>query len=174
MKRDISTHPISSIQWLEVTTLQANDYNPNHVLTPELKLLKRSLLAQGWIQPILVVKGPEGTHTIVDGFHRHLLAKTDKEVNSMTEGLVPCAVLELSDNERKVLTVRINRAKGVHSAVRMHELVTDLYNSGMSIKEIGQEIGADKHEIDLLLKESVFKKLDTENHKYTEAWVAAE
>lgn len=161
------THPIDNIQWLNVDDLTGNDYNPNFVMQPEMKLLKVSLLKQGWIQPILV----SAEKTIIDGFHRSFLCREDADVRAMTDGKVPCAVLNISKAEAKLLTVRINRAKGVHSAVKMHELVTDLYNNDkLTITQICEGIGATKDEVDLLLKENVFKKLDIENHKYTEAW----
>lgn len=159
--------PIDNIMWVEVDTLTGNDYNPNFVLAPEMVLLKTSLLKQGWIQPILIRKGG----IIIDGFHRSFLAKNDEDVRRMTNGKVPCAVLDITDAEAKLLTVRINRAKGVHSAVKMHELVSELYHQDrLTIKQICEGIGATADEVDLLLKEGVFKKLDIENHKFSEAW----
>lgn len=160
-------HPIDNISWKLVDELTANEYNPNFVLTPEMNLLKHSLLTNGWIQPILI--SSEGV--IIDGFHRHLLAKNDKDIRAMTEGLVPCAVLELTKPEAIMLTVRINRAKGVHSAVQMHKLVSQLINDmGLTVKEVCKGLGATKEEVDLLLKEDIFKRLDIENQSYTKAW----
>jgi len=125
--------PVDCVIWVNADDLHANDYNPNFVLTPEMKLLKTSLLTNGWIQPLLISK--EGV--IIDGFHRHLQAKHDKDVRVMTEGKVPCAVLDISRPEAIMLTVRINRAKGTHSAVQMHKLVTDLVNvHQLTIKEV--------------------------------------
>lgn len=165
------THPIDNITWIPVDDLKANNYNPNFVLTPELRLLKHSLLEQGWVQPILVTTD----NTIIDGFHRSTLAKTDKDIREMTDGKVPCAVLDLTPSEKKMLTVRINRAKGVHSAVKMHELVTELIEvDGLSIAEVCKGIGATKDEVNLLMQESVFKKLDIENHEYSNAWTPEE
>jgi ParB-like chromosome segregation protein Spo0J len=160
-------HPIDSIQWVDVDLLQANDYNPNHVMKQELDLLKTSILSQGWIQPILVTK----ELIIIDGFHRHMLAKTDSFVRDLTKGKVPVAMLDLTELERKALTVRINRAKGVHSAVKMHELVSDMYGGGMSVKDIMLQIGATKQEVELLLREGVFKNLDIESHEYGKSWI---
>lgn len=159
--------PIDNIQWKDVDTLKSNDYNPNFVLRPEMLLLKSSLLKQGWIQPILINK--EGI--VIDGFHRSYLAREDADVRAMTDGKVPCAVIDITQAEAKMLTVRINRAKGVHSAPKMHELVSDLYhNHKLTIAQLCEGLGATKDEIDLLLKENVFKKLDIENHKFTEGW----
>ena len=58
--------PINNIQWILASDLNGNDYNPNVVFTPELKLLERSLLKTGWVQPILISKDK----IIIDGFHR--------------------------------------------------------------------------------------------------------
>lgn len=164
---DISKHPISNIEWRDVTELSANDYNPNTVLTPELKLLRFSLLAQGWLQPILITK--EGV--IIDGFHRSTLAKIDPSVGAMTNGKVPCVVMDLDEPERMLLTIRINRAKGTHSAVKMHDIVYKLYNEHLLTKQqIGDGIGAHVDEVDVLLQQGVFDALDTANKAYSEAW----
>lgn len=166
----LSDHPVSKVEWVDVSLLQANDYNPNVVVNTEFKLLKFSLLKQGWIQPILVCKRGEG-YEIIDGFHRATLAKTDKDIAAMTGGKVPVCVMELDEAERKLLTIRINRAKGSHVAVKMHDIIVALINEhGKSLKEVCEGIGADKSEVELLLTDNVFKKLGTEDTPYSRAW----
>jgi ParB-like chromosome segregation protein Spo0J len=161
-------HPIESITWVEAEKLRANSYNPNVVYTPELRLLEYSLLTTGWIQPVLATQDLE----IIDGFHRAHLARTSKKVREMTDGRVPCALLDLTEAERMMLTVRINRAKGSHIAVRMHELVDALIRvHGVTPAEIARQIGATKEEVDLLQQENVFKALNIEKHDYSKAWV---
>ncbi len=167
--------PINNIQWLDVDLLEANGWNPNHVLAPEMKLIKTSLMATGWLQPILVSRevGEDGevTYQIIDGYHRSTLCKTDADVRAMTGGRVPCAVLNLTIAERMMLTVRINRAKGTHQAFRMHELVRALViDHAVPIATVCKSIGATEHEVNTLMMENVFMKLDTANHAYTEAW----
>ena len=49
-----SADPINQVQWRLASSLHANSCNPNVVFTPELKLLERSILKCGWIQPIIV------------------------------------------------------------------------------------------------------------------------
>jgi ParB-like chromosome segregation protein Spo0J len=165
-------HPIENIQWLPVDELESNDYNPNVVFNQELKLLEHSLLESGWIQPILVCENESGKYTIIDGFHRWSLTKLSKRINEMSKGKVPCAVLKLSEAERMLLTVRINRAKGSHVALKMHDLVTSLIKEyGLSVEDVCKGLGASKDEVNLLLAENVFKKLDIQNHKYSKAWV---
>ena len=162
-------HPIDSIEWVSVNSLTQNMYNPNKCLGKEYDLLKISLLRQGWIQPILAAKD---NRIIIDGFHRWNLVRTDKEVFVFTKGKVPVAFLDVSEIERKMLTVRINRAKGVHVASLMHDLVTDLVkNHGCSVMQLCEGIGATKEEIELLLMEGVFVKKDVANTNYSRSWV---
>jgi ParB-like chromosome segregation protein Spo0J len=166
----MNEQPINNVQWIDNTLLTANDYNPNVVLNQELKLLEYSLLKNGWIQPILINKNEDGAYTVIDGFHRWSLSRSSKKVAAMTEGKVPCVVMELEEHERMLLTIRINRAKGSHVAFRMSEIIKSLVEDGISPEYIAQSIGATKQEIDLLMMDDVFKKLDIQNHKYSKAW----
>ena len=174
---NLENHPISRIQWVDVNSLKANSYNPNVVMSPEMKLLKLSLKLQGWIQPILVSHDPEDQERqfeVIDGYHRFTLCKTDPEVNSLTQGLVPVVVLELTRAQRMMLTIRINRAKGNHMAIKMHEIVASLHNEhGVSIQDICTGIGADKHEVETLLMENIFQKKDVANVPFSKAWIPA-
>lgn len=166
---EINEMPISNVEWVDVSKLSANDYNPNVVYSKEMELLKLSILKNGWIQPILVTQD----YVIIDGFHRASLAKADKAVAALTKGKVPCVVMNLSEPERMLLTIRINRAKGSHIAVKMSDIIKSLVNDyGIPIDEICNQIGATKDEIELLLMDSVFKKYDiTKESKYSKAWV---
>lgn len=159
--------PLDNVQWIDFFELKANDYNPNFVFNAELKLLEVSLLKHGWVQPILIDESKE----IIDGFHRWSLVRMSDKLKNMTQGKVPCCVMALSLAERKMLTIRINRAKGHHVAVKMSEIIKDLINTyGCSISQVCEGIGATKDEIDLLLMENVFEKFDIKNHKYSKAW----
>lgn len=167
----IEDMPISRIVWRDVDGLSANDYNPNVVYSPELRLLRFSLLRQGWIQPVLVTK--DGT--IIDGFHRASLVKTDNEVRALTKGKVPCVEMDLDEADRMLLTIRINRAKGSHIALKMADIIKTLVNDhGLTLEEICNQIGATKDEVDLLLMENVFKaKGIDENTPFSRAWIPA-
>jgi hypothetical protein len=173
-------HPIDSIQWIETDYLDANDYNPNVVARDEFRLLKLSLLKQGWIQPILVARAPlhdaegnaQNRFVIIDGFHRSTLAREDADIIAAFGTKVPCTVLDITEAERKMLTVRINRAKGSHVATKMHDLVTSLHvEHEVPIPTLMAELGASKGEIELLLHENVFKKMEIETFPYSRAWV---
>lgn len=161
------SHPIDNIEWIPVEALDANGYNPNTVFNQELALLKFSILKQGWIQPVLASR--DGV--IIDGYHRWWLTKNDGQVYDKTAGRVPVAYLDISEPERMLLTVRINRAKGSHMAVKMHELVRKVVSDwGYSVAQVCEGIGATKDEVNLLLQENIFKKLGIERHEYSKAW----
>lgn len=159
--------PISKIEWRKADTLKANAYNPNVVFTPELRLLERSILQTGWVQPILITD--DGT--IIDGFHRWRLSLDSIPLRDRYDSMVPCAILDVSPGDAMLLTVRMNRAKGTHLAVRMSSLVRqllDVYN--YPPEQIALEIGATKEEVELLSQENIFKARNLKEYKYSKAW----
>lgn len=152
--------PIENIEWKDPNTLHANDYNPNVVFTKEMRLLEFSLKKQGWIQPILVT----ANGTIIDGFHRYTISKRNG-------WLVPCAILDIDDVERRLLTIRINRAKGSHIAIKMSDIVKGLLADGVTVEHIAESIGGDKAEVELLSRDNVFEKFSLDGHEYSRSWV---
>lgn len=159
--------PVNKIQWIDVDELNANDYNPNVVLNKELKLLELSILTNGWIQPILVNKD----FTIIDGYHRNYLSRHSNKLKEKYNNKVPCVVMDLTEAERMLLTIRINRAKGNHIAIKMHDIIKTLIDKHQVSKQhIVDSIGASKQEIDLLYKDGVFDALNIKEHKYSKAW----
>jgi ParB-like chromosome segregation protein Spo0J len=167
----LNEDPISNIEWRDAATLDSNDYNPNVVFTPELRLLERSILKTGWVQPILC--NAEGI--IIDGFHRTRLALDSPAIRAKYAGKVPCAVLNVSRAEAMVLTIRMNRAKGSHVAVRMSEIIRELIDvAHYERQELAAEIGATLDEIDLLYQEGVFKMKNIEAYRYSKAWYPRE
>ena len=124
-------------------SLVPNDYNPNHVAPLELRLLKRSILLQGWTQPIVVLADGR---TIVDGFHRWTVAG-DKKVAALTGGLVPVVAVDADETQRIAATIRHNRARGEHSIKPMSGIVSGLLESGLSIEEVMAELGMQREEV---------------------------
>lgn len=163
--------PLENILWKHVDELKANGYNPNVVFSPELRLLERSILATGWVQPILIT--PKGT--IIDGFHRWSLSRESKDMQRRWGGLVPCAVVDVAEWEAMLLTIRMNRAKGSHVAFRMASIIQALVNvHGIAPEQVALEMGAGRDEVDLLLQEGVFEAKDIANYKYSKAWYPKE
>lgn len=163
--------PIDNVKWLHAKDLHANGWNPNVVFTPELKLLERSILLCGWIQPVII--NPD--NMIIDGFHRWSLSKDSAALNAKYGGLLPCVIMPLSKPEAMMLTIRINRAKGTHVAVQMSEIIHQLIDEHhIDPQQIAQDIGATKQEIDLLYQDGVFKMKNIKDYKYSKAWYPIE
>ena len=160
--------PIDNITWIPIEELHTNDYNPNHVFKQELQLIHTSITRNGWLQPIII----NHDKTIIDGYHRVTLLKQDPELYQQTQGKVPCITLNLTKPQRILLTIRINRAKGTHTAYKMHQAITTLHHEyGLNKETIAHEIGATTEEITLLLTENIFtQKHYNETTKYNQAW----
>tara|TARA_R100000935_G_scaffold58501_1_gene95885 strand:- start:2891 stop:3403 length:513 start_codon:yes stop_codon:yes gene_type:complete len=159
--------PISRVEWINVDDLNANEYNPNVVLNKELKLLELSIMTNGWIQPVLINRDK----SIIDGFHRTFLCKSSKAIREKYKNNVPCVVMDLTEPERMLLTIRINRAKGNHIAIKMHDIIKTLIDKyGVTKEHIIKSIGGTKAEVDLLYKDGVFDALNIKEHKYSQAW----
>lgn len=153
-----ANQPISSVVWIERDKLQANDWNPNRQAPPEHKLLRTSILENGWTQPI--VARESGDHyEIVDGYHRWLVSE-DPDVAALTGGLVP--VVPLAEETDGVLarmaTIRHNRARGTHGVLPMADIVADLIERGVEPDEIGARLGMDPEEVDRLADRGVMTR----------------
>jgi ParB-like chromosome segregation protein Spo0J len=144
---DLTAQPISRVEWIDPSALHANDYNPNTVFGPEMELLKRSILAVGWTQPIVARRSGE----IIDGFHRWTLASRDGDVQALTAGKCPVVFVDgISREEQIVATVRHNRARGQHGVLRMGDIVRALIASGMSEDDVGAVLQMEDEEVQRL------------------------
>lgn len=144
-----AAQPISEVRWLPRTSLSANSYNPNKQAPPEHRLLKVSILENGWTQPV-VARPEAGALEIVDGYHRWTVA-ADPEVAALTDGLVPVVVLPPTDPATaRMATIRHNRARGTHHVLGMAEIVTDLLSYGLTPDEISSRLEMDPEEVERL------------------------
>lgn len=163
--------PLANIEWIPAGDLHQNSWNPNAVFDQELNLLEESILAMGWIQPIVVNKNL----MIIDGFHRWQLSLNSKRLIERDAQEVPCVILDITDREAMMMTVRINRAKGTHVAFRMSELVQTLVEDyGVTPQEMVTKMGMTKTEVQLLLDGSLLKHHKLEKYRYSKAWVPVE
>lgn len=145
----IERQPVATVTWLHRDTLTSNDYNPNHAAPPEFRLLKTSILADGWTQPIVARRNFE----IVDGFHRWK-ASADPEIYALTDGLVPVVFLsdEASEAHQRMSTIRHNRARGKHGIRPMAEIARSLVEThGVEGEELERLLGMEAEEVERLL-----------------------
>lgn len=159
-------HPVSRVIWVEAEKVQANDYNPNCVAKPEMDLLRRSIEADGYTQPIVTWLRDDDIYEVVDGFHRHLVGKE--------MGLTHLPVVVVNHgredrNDRIASTIRHNRARGKHKIASMSDIVVELSRRNWSDEKIARELGMDADEVLRLKQISGLAEL-FENEEFSEAW----
>lgn len=161
----VNNHPVNNVVWVEAEEVYANDYNPNKVAPPEMELLQTSIEADGFTQPIVTWKTPDG-YQVIDGFHRHLVGKK--------LGLSHLPVVVVNDsstgrNDRIASTIRHNRARGKHQISSMSDIVIELSRRNWSDKRIGKELGMEPDEV-LRLKQITGLAEAFSDEDFSEAW----
>lgn len=161
--------PVSQIEWVDRELLHSNDWNPNQMATPEMRLLATSILEDGWTQPIVCL--PD--YTVIDGFHRWTVAGWP-EVAPMTEGKVPVAVLnpDTSEAQQRMATIRHNRARGTHYVMSMADIVTELIDLGLPDDEIALRLQMEAEEVNRLRERGEMVKRGA-NDDFGNAWKPA-
>lgn len=163
--------PVDFVRWVPASEVRANDYNPNRVAPPEMRLLARSIEADGYTQPI-VTWPADDSHEVVDGFHRHRVGKEVSEVAARVHGFLPIVSVRAdreNRGDRMAATIRHNRARGKHTVDGMMEIVRDLARRNWSDRKIARELGMEPDEV-LRLKQisglaDLFKGRD-----FSEGW----
>jgi len=149
--------PLDNLQWIDRNTIAPNPWNPNKVAPPEMKLLKISILEDGWTQPIVLFEilpgmfdnlPPGVKYIIVDGFHRWTLSG-EKDFLNMTAGNVPCVVLSKHKTKADLMmaTIRHNRARGTHGVLAMAEIMQEWLDTGVSGEEIMERMEMEEEEV---------------------------
>lgn len=144
-----SNEPVDCVLWKKSELVTANDYNPNSVAPPEMKLLELSISEDGYTQPI-VTWDNKSTIEVIDGFHRHRVGKEVDSINRRIHDYLPIVITnkDRSDrNDRIAATIRHNRARGKHSVDGMSEIVVELKKRNWSDKKISKELGMDQDEV---------------------------
>lgn len=140
--------PVYKVIAVPVEKVVANDYNPNVVAPPEMRLLELSIWEDGYTMPCVCYYVPEqDVYELVDGYHRYLVLKTSKRIYEREKGMLPITVIEKDISNRMASTIRHNRARGTHNIELMCHIVSELTKAGMSDKWIRKNIGMDKDEL---------------------------
>ena len=140
--------PVYNVVAVPLEKVYANEYNPNVVAPPEMKLLELSIWEDGYTMPcVCYYIKEEDRYEIVDGFHRYMVMKTSKRIFDRENGLLPVAVIDKDISERMASTIRHNRARGAHQVELMSSIVAELTKSGMSDAWIMRNIGMSKDEL---------------------------
>jgi ParB-like chromosome segregation protein Spo0J len=141
--------PIDCVLWIHKDDIKANDYNPNKIAKPEMKLLEKSISEDGYTQPIVVWQ-EDKQYTVVDGFHRFKIGSDAKDISIRLNNHLPVSIINddrIEKCERMASTIRHNRARGKHIILSMTDIVYELKKSGWSDDKICDKLGMDKDEI---------------------------
>lgn len=163
--------PVDLVLWKTSDRIKANDYNPNAVAPPEMLLLRRSIEADGYTQPIVTSPTDSGDE-IVDGFHRNRCGREVDAIRERVHGYLPIVVIppdRQGKSDRIAATIRHNRARGEHDVDRMSAIVRMLYEAGWQDDKIQAELGMDLDEVVRLKQLTGLASLFADR-AFSEAW----
>lgn len=176
------SEPVDCVQWVPADSVEGNEYNPNRVAPPEMRLLKVSIDKSGYTQPVVawlkkhlpITPGQNGhyKYEVVDGFHRTRVGREYKSIRERLHGYLPVTVIRSGREDeasRMEATIQHNRARGVHGVRPMADLVADLIKLGRTDDEIAHELGMDADEV-LRFKQNKGLPELFKNHEYSNAW----
>jgi ParB-like chromosome segregation protein Spo0J len=173
-----NNEPIDYVRWVKSDKVVANDYNPNSVARPEMKLLEHSIRKNGFAMPIITAemssKGnlSDRPQKVVDGFHRHKVGKGSKDLADRMHGYLPIVNIAGDSSDPSHLmsaTVEFNRARGEHSIELMAGLVKEMLQHGQTDQEIAKHLGMEAEEA-LRLKQMTGLAGLFDGQPYSKAW----
>ena len=167
--------PVDFVRWVKSDRVVANDYNPNKVAPPEMKLLELSIINDGYTQPIVSWSDPEkDSIEVIDGFHRNRVGRESLVIQERVQGYLPIVDIrteQSSKNDRMASTIRHNRARGKHQVDAMSGIVTELKNRNWRNARIAKELGMDEEEVLRLCQISGLESLFTDRD-FSRSWEA--
>ena len=166
-----SNEPVDFVKWIKIDQIQANDYNPNSVAPPEMELLRVSIMADGYTQPI-VASEEDTRFIVVDGFHRHRVGRECLDVANRIQGYLPIVQIRYSQTDRTdrmASTIRHNRARGKHRVEAMSDIVTELKNRNWTNERIAKNLGMEEDEILRLLQITGLSELFSDQ-QFSKSW----
>jgi len=165
--------PVDFVKWVKNDAVHANDYNPNKVAPPEMKLLELSIVNDGYTQPIVSWSNQDkGSIEVIDGFHRNRVGKESNVVQQRVQGYLPIVDIrteQSSKNDRMASTIRHNRARGKHQVDAMSEIVIELKNRNWRNARVAKELGMDEEEVLRLCQISGMEHLFSDKD-FSRAW----
>lgn len=168
--------PVDCVVWVPSTDVHANDYNPNSVAPPEMKLLEVSILEDGYTQPIVSFSEEGGTREVVDGFHRNRIGKESLSVRQRVHGYLPVVTINESrtdKSDRIASTIRHNRARGKHKVDSMSDIVVELKRRNWNDEKIARELGMDPDEVLRLCQITGLAEM-FQNQEFSASWEIGE
>jgi hypothetical protein len=147
VEKNLHTIDRMEVEWVTLDQLHANKYNPNKQNPEEKRLLKLSIVEDGFTQPVLVQQDGE----IIDGFHRwsmmkELLGETGED--RFKE--IAIVRTDMDDIQQRIATMRHNRARGNEDMELLSGVMRDLEALG-GMAWASDSLQLDAEEIERLL-----------------------
>ena len=121
--------PVYGVRPVPIEKIRANEYNPNHVAPPEMRLLYDSIKEDGYTMPIVCYyNAADDIYEIVDGFHRYQTMLDHKDIYDREHGMLPVSVID------KPIDL-------------MSGIVAELHKIGRSDAWLSKHLGMDMDEI---------------------------
>lgn len=165
--------PVDCVLWVPAEQIEANDYNPNTVAPPEMRLLEHSVAEDGYTMPVVTWLG-EGRREVVDGFHRRRVGLESSAVRARCRGYLPVTTVNDQRGDRSdriAATIRHNRARGKHQVQAMSEIVIELARRNWSDAKIARDLGMEPDEVLRLKQISGLAEMFADR-EFSEAWEA--
>lgn len=161
--------PVDCVIWVKPDSVQANEYNPNKVASPEMKLLYESIKLDGYTMPVVTYKLSDDKREVVDGFHRDRILKEHSDISKRTYGRLPVSTIDKPIDERMGSTIRHNRARGTHQIRNMSGIVLELTKQSWKDDKICKYLGMELDEV-IRLKQITGLKEAFANHEFSKSW----
>lgn len=166
--------PAYNVRAVPIEKIRANEYNPNAVAPPEMRLLYNSIKEDGYTMPIVCFyHSDDDMYEIVDGFHRYRIMLDHKDIYQRECGKLPVSVIDKPITERMASTIRHNRARGNHDVDLMSNIVAEIHKLGRSDAWIAKHLGMDIDEI-LRLKQITGLAEAFANREFSKSWTEYE
>lgn len=159
------TMPCMDVKLIPTEKVVSNEYNPNRVASPEMKLLIQSIEEDGVTMPCVVYYDKENDiYIVIDGFHRYTVLK-----DHFKSDVIPCSVIDKDISNRMASTIRHNRARGTHQIKDMSKIVMELVKDNWDDERISKHLGMELDEI-IRLKQITGLKEAFSNHVFSKSW----
>lgn len=167
-----NSEPVDFVRWVKNPLVHSNDYNPNSVAPPEMELLRLSIEADGYTQPIVSMADPDGRYEVIDGFHRHRVGKESPDIQYRVHGYLPLVQIresQMDRSDRMASTIRHNRARGKHKVEAMSDMVIELKRRNWSDEKIAKNLGMEPDEVLRLCQISGLSEL-FKDQDFSKSW----
>lgn len=171
----MKNEPVDLVLWVPAEEVEANDYNPNRVAPPEMRLLEHSVREDGYTQPIVTFIEDDSPRTVIDGFHRNRVGREILDIRARLYGRLPVVTANADRTDkadRIAATIRHNRARGKHMVNAMSDIVVDLAKRNWTDARIAKELGMEPDEVLRLKQIGGLAELFSDRD-FSEAWDAA-